>query len=249
MTTDPLYTDARLVALYDTLNPFAADTAFYIELAQGADRIADLGCGTGLLACELARRGYRVTGIDPSGPMLQVARHRPDGDRVTWIEGDARALAFVAPVDLLLMTGHVVQVFLEDAALLATLKAARRAVRPGGRIGFESRHPAARAWEDWTPARSLRRVSAPDGVGVEVWQALHDAPDPQSGGRAAFTTHYRFGGENGETLDARSELRFRTRDELSALLTQAGFADIDWYGGWDRAPLGEASRELIAVAR
>ncbi|MDR5764603.1 MULTISPECIES: bifunctional 2-polyprenyl-6-hydroxyphenol methylase/3-demethylubiquinol 3-O-methyltransferase UbiG [unclassified Caballeronia] len=247
-----LYDDPRLVALYDVLNPFAADTAFYLALAQSARHVVDLGCGTGLLACELAKRGHRVTGIDPSPQMLRVARSRPDGDEVTWIEGDASALPFVGAADLLVMTGHVAQVFLDDDAFLATLKAARRAIGPGGAIAFESRHPAARAWDNWTRERSSRCVSAPDGRAVEVWQERHAEPDPLSTGRVAFTTHYRFmptPDAPEQTLSAVSELRFRTRDELARLLTDAGFAKIDWFGDWNRAPVDEVSRELIAVAR
>ncbi|WP_250512554.1 class I SAM-dependent methyltransferase [Caballeronia sp. INDeC2] len=244
-----LYDDPRLVALYDILNPFAPDTAFYLALAEPAKHIVDLGCGTGLLACELAKRGHRVTGIDPSPQMLRVARARPHGDEVTWIEGDANALPFVGAADLLVMTGHVAQVFLDDAAFLATLKAARRAIRPGGAIAFESRNPAARAWENWTRERSSRRVEAPDGKTVEVWQERHAQPDPSTTGRAAFTTHYRFMSTPEDTLSATSELRFRTLDELARLLTDSGFARIDWYGDWDRAPVDETSRELIAVAR
>jgi ubiquinone/menaquinone biosynthesis C-methylase UbiE len=237
-----LYSDPRLVALYDTLNPFGPDTEFYLALAESAGHIVDLGCGTGLLACELAQRGYRVTGIDPSREMLRVARHRPEGKRVTWIEGDAAALSFVGPVDLLLMTGHVAQIFLDDTAFLATLQAARRAVQPGGRIAFESRHPAARAWEAWTPERSMRRIGD-----VEIWQERHAQPDPDETGRVAFTTHYRFA--SGEEITAPSELKFRTQAELEHLIRQAGFAAIDWYGDWNRAPVDKTSRELIAVAR
>ncbi|KXV10178.1 methyltransferase type 11 [Caballeronia megalochromosomata] len=243
------YDDPRLVALYDVLNPFAPDTAFYLALAESAQHVVDLGCGTGLLACELARRGQRVTGIDPSAQMLRVARSRPEGDKVTWIEGDASALPFVGAADLLVMTGHVAQVFLDDAAFLATLRAARRAIRPGGAIAFESRNPAARAWENWTRERSTRRVEAPDGKMVDVWQERDPESDPSTTGRVAFTTHYRFMPAPGETLSATSELRFRTLDELARLLTDAGFARIDWYGDWNRAPVDETSRELIAVAR
>ncbi|SAK59825.1 class I SAM-dependent methyltransferase [Caballeronia ptereochthonis] len=248
------YSDPRLVALYDTLNPFAPDTAFYLALAETAGHVVDLGCGTGLLACELAKRGQRVTGIDPSPEMLRVARSRPGGDKVTWIEGDALALPFAGAADLLVMTGHVAQVFLDDAALLAALTAARRAVRPGGRIAFESRNPAARAWEDWTPDRSMRRIEAPDGSVVEVWQERREEPDPAATRRVAFTTRYRFMPKPGtsavgETLSVTSELRFRTLDEWTRLLNRAGFARIDWYGDWSRAPVDETSRELIAVAR
>ncbi|MDR5738865.1 methyltransferase domain-containing protein [Caballeronia sp. LZ016] len=242
------YSDPRIVALYDALNPAGPDTAFYLALAGSARHVVDLGCGTGLLACELAERGYRVTGIDPSREMLRIARRRAGGDRVNWIEGDAGALPFAGAADLLVMTGHVAQIFLDDASLLATLMAARRALRPGGRIAFESRNPAARAWEDWTPDRSRRRIAAADGRIVDVWQERHAAPDPDATGRVAFTTHYRFCAD-GETLRADSELRLRARDELARLLTQAGFAHIEWYGDWNRAPVEATSRELIAVAR
>ena len=66
------YTDPRLVALYDLWGPNRADTAFYLGLAVelAASSIVDIGCGTGLLACELARRGHPVTGVDPSPAML-----------------------------------------------------------------------------------------------------------------------------------------------------------------------------------
>jgi SAM-dependent methyltransferase len=173
---------------------------------------------------------------------------------VTWIEGDAGALPFVGAADLLVMTGHVVQVFLDDEALLQTLRAARRAVRAGGRIAFDSRNPAARAWEGWTPEHSMQRIEAPGGGTVEVWQERHARPDPATTGRVAFTTRYRFlpkpdSGADAATLSAASELRFRTADELTRLLNRAGFAQIDWYGDWSRAAPDDASRELIAVAR
>ncbi len=37
-------------------------------------RCLDVGCGGGLLAEEFAKRGCRVTGVDPSGPSLETAR-------------------------------------------------------------------------------------------------------------------------------------------------------------------------------
>lgn len=246
-----LYTDPRLVALYDALNPAGPDTAFYLELAQGATRIADLGCGTGLLACALAQQGHRVTGIDPSREMLRIARKRAHGDEVTWIEGDARALAFAGPMDLVLMTGHVVQVFLDDDVLLETLRAARYALRNGGPLAFDSRDPAARAWARWTKAESVRRIEVAGVGGVDVWHERDATPDPQDAladGRVRFDTHYRFE-STGETRVAASELRFLDQDELADLLTKAGFGAVQWYGGWDRSGVSAASRELIAVAR
>lgn len=54
-------------------------------------RILDMGCGTGRHAVELARRGYRVTGVDISSGMLAEAEKaaRKAGVRVEWIHADA----------------------------------------------------------------------------------------------------------------------------------------------------------------
>jgi hypothetical protein len=149
------------------------------------------------------------------------------------------------PADLLVMTGHVAQVFLDDTAFLNTLKAARYALRDGGTLAFESRNPAARAWDSWTPAQSRRLIDV-NGVGeVEVWQDDVSA-SPESGIR--FNTYYRFEA-TGETLTSASELRFRTQDELTAQLEAAGFRHLVWQGDWDGAAVSAASRELIVVAR
>jgi SAM-dependent methyltransferase len=44
--------------------------------APGARTVLDLGCGTGIHACALAQKGYRVTGLDRSVEMLAIAHKR-----------------------------------------------------------------------------------------------------------------------------------------------------------------------------
>ena len=50
------YADPRIAALYDLENQGREDTRFYVDLAAelGAERIVDIGCGTGVLACDAA---------------------------------------------------------------------------------------------------------------------------------------------------------------------------------------------------
>ncbi len=239
------YDDPRLVALYDLLNPYADDTAFYIDLAsdERASSIVDIGCGTGLLACELARRGHQLTGVDPSAAMLDVARRRPGAGRVRWVEGDASRLGD-ARADLAIMTGHVAQVFLDDADWHETLAVTRAALRPGGLLAFESRNPVVRPWAAWTPESSLRRVDDPVQEPVEVWHSLKDA----AAGRVSFETHYRFLPSE-EVLVSQGELRFRTQTELVESLATSGFVVEHVFGTWDRQPVGPRSSELIFVAR
>ena len=161
------YADPRLAALYDALNPAGASTAFYLSLPGAPPaRILDVGCGTGLLACEFATRGYDVTGADPAAAMLATARARPGGDQVRWIQ--ASAAGWTPPsgldtgpgFDLIIMTGHVFQLLLEDRDVRAALQTLARHLAPGGRLAFETRNPAVREWQDWNPRDTSQRVEA-----------------------------------------------------------------------------------------
>jgi len=133
------FTDSRLVALYDSWEPVRSDHAFYRHLAtmMQAQTIVDIGCGTGKLAVELARQGHQVTGVDPSPAMLTMGRRRDGGELVRWIEGDATVLG-EGEYDLAVMAGDVVPVITDNRELVATFAAIRRALRPEGRLAFDS---------------------------------------------------------------------------------------------------------------
>jgi SAM-dependent methyltransferase len=140
------------------------------------------------------------------------------------------------------MTGHVAQFFLTDESWRAALKSLRDALRPGGRLAFESRNPGAREWEGWT--REVRRAADDPAEGrVEVWSEVHEV----RGGIVSYANHYAFAA-TGEELVSPMKLRFRTRDELTQSLADTGFTLERMYGDWDRRPAGPTTRELIVVA-
>jgi ubiquinone/menaquinone biosynthesis C-methylase UbiE len=237
------YTDPRLAACYDAANPTDPADAFYLALAGVAPKtILDMGSGTGRLAVALAERGHRVTGADPSPGMLQVARSRRGHQRVTWVDSTAADLALATRFDLIIMTGHVFQVFLSDADVRATLGALRRHLAPGGRLAFETRNPLVEEWRTWTPALTRERLQVP-GIGAVE---LHDGVTAQAGALVTFETHFRFAPD--DIVVAPVSLRFMSQAELAALLGEAGFTGIAWFGNWDRSPISLTSPEIIVIA-
>jgi SAM-dependent methyltransferase len=243
VTTFQEFHDPRLVAVYDAWGANRLDTAFYLGLAAelSATSIVDIGCGTGEITCALAQQGYSVIGVDPAPAMLEVARRRPGGELVRWIEGDGGSLDG-PPTDLAIMTAHVAQVIHDQETWRSTLAAAHRALRPGGHLAFESRNPNARAWLAWTPEASRQRLDTPLGA-VDVWSDLTEVV----GDLVHYDIHYRFASD-GEELISSNVLRFRSQAELERSLADAGFEVRDVFGDWDRSAVGARSPELIFVA-
>jgi SAM-dependent methyltransferase len=240
------FTDPRLVAIYDTVNSYDPDTQprFYSELASevGANSVLDLGCGTGLITCELARRGYRMIGVDLAAAMIDIARRRPNCGGVQWMVRDASRLG-TPNADLAIMTGHVAQFFLTDESWGIALTGLHDALRTGGTLAFESRNPGAREWEHWTRA-ARSSAEDPDAGRITYWTQFEDLDDRV----VSYTIHYAFEA-SGERLQSPGKLRFRSQEELTESLAHAGFAVERVYGDWDRRSVDATTRELIVVAK
>jgi SAM-dependent methyltransferase len=242
VTADP-YGDPDLVALYDLDNPGGADHDHYRALAasQDARRIIDLGCGTGLLTRSLAAPGRVITGIDPSRTMLDWARRQPGAEAVTWVEGDATAIAPTGDVDLVLCTGNAIM-HLDREDLRVALDRIHAALRPGGVVSFESRHPEARAWEQWTREATYGERDTALGRLTE-WLEVTEV----TGERVAFDAHNVL--PTGEDRVSTTVLHFRAAGTFRTALHDAGFGDVEVDGGWRGEDVTAASRLLVFRAR
>lgn len=236
---DPVFADQRLAQIYDPLDPDRSDLNAYVASAVefGAGSVLDVGCGTGTFACLLAQRGIEVVGVEPAGASLDVARSKPGADRVRWIHGDATTLPPLQ-VDLATMTANVAQVFRADDDWAATLRGIRAALRPRGRLVFETRDPQRQAWREWNKAETLARTDIP-GVGVvETWCDVLDV----SGPLVTFRWTHVFESD-GAVITSDSTLRFRSRNEVDQSLRRAGFLVHEVHDAPDRP-----GREFVFIA-
>jgi SAM-dependent methyltransferase len=144
--TDAPY--GALAAVYDRwtadndFDHWAADLDRRLRAAglrEGA-AVVELCCGTGLVAERLAARGWRMTGVDRSAPMLDVARRRL-GDRVDLVHADLAAPGAAAALgsgafDAAICTFDSVNYF-DDGGVAALLAVVGEALRPGAPFVFD----------------------------------------------------------------------------------------------------------------
>lgn len=237
---DDIFDHPRLVAIYDALDLDRSDLDVYVAIADelGAHQVLDVGCGTGTFALLLAEHGLEVTGVDPAGGSIAVARGQPGAERVRWIHGDATALPPMQ-VDLVAMTANVAQAIIDPPDWAATLRAGYDALRPGGHLVFETRDPARRAWQEWNRTASYSVTEIPGVGAVESSVELTDV----SGPLVSFRWTWVFASD-GEVLTSDSTLRFRERGEVEATLIAHGY-EVDEV----RAAPDRPGRQLVFFAR
>jgi SAM-dependent methyltransferase len=219
----------------------------FVESEIGADRsvpILDIGCGTGRHAIELARRGYRVTGVDLSPSQIERARAKAEaaGVAVDFRVADARALPFQGEFGLAVMLCEGGFALMEtDEMNFEILRGAARALRPGGKLVMTTLNGL------FPLRRSVGEVE--NEGGVEASTEGHDFDLMTFRMRSRIKTHDR----EGRPIEADCDERWYIPPELAWLLKQAGFGAVEIFG----AKLGAFSRaealtaddfEMLAVA-
>lgn len=218
--------------------PLEVDCALSLLAARPGARVLDLACGVGRHALELARRGYRVTGVDRTRRYLAEADARAREQRldIEFVCEDMRTFvrpsAFDAAISLLTSFGYFDDP--ADEARVATNLC--RSLRPGGALVIETdgrevqeHHFRERDWHIENGVLLLeRRELSPD----RRWLCNHLTLIQDCG---------------------RTELEYRHRlysaPELTTLLREGGFVDVDVYGSLHGAPYDRDARRLVVVAR
>lgn len=236
--------DAQYLHEYEPLFDQARDrreVARLVELLALPDgaRILDCPCGQGRHAHPLAEAGYAVDALDYSAPLLAAARRRGTTRRLTFTQGDMRALPakwsgrFDAVVNLFTSFGF----FDDPSDDLRVLSQFARVLKPGGVLIW---HGGAR---DGVMAKFLARDwwSAADGTMFGQERRF----DPLSG-FLEITSTWRGPTGQGERTH---RIRLYSASELASRLREVGLIVEQAYDSWSDRPLRRTSSEMLLVAR
>jgi ubiquinone/menaquinone biosynthesis C-methylase UbiE len=164
---------ARTLELRGRSEDEIASRSAYLGLLGVApgERILEVGCGSGVVLRDLARRvapGGRAVGLDPSPALLAVARELAAAAGLAGLvelhEGDARSLPFGdGTFDAVLAVTALIHI----PGAERTIAEMVRVVRPGGRVGVFDRDNDTYVVSH--PDRALtRRIVAAGGENVAV---------------------------------------------------------------------------------
>ena len=209
----------RLYAHRDDAEAVAAAPAIcsHLGLTVG-DRILDVGCGGGRYARALADAGMRVTGVDLSEELLNVARekspHLPG--KPDFYLRDIRKLPFVSQFEAAISMFTSFGYFDRREDDLAIFRGVHRALRPRGRFLVDFFNA------DQVRATLVESENRDDGtMAVSIERRIADGPF----GPCVFKRIEAKDSISGRDLSSFEErVRLYTPDEVEALLTEAGFS-------------------------
>ncbi len=208
-----------------------------LKLAPGA-RVLDLCCGPGRHALEFARSGFQVTGVDRTAAYLERARKqaRRQGLDVEFVEDDMRAFcrpeAFDAVVNYFTSFGYFEDPEDDRQVVLNVYES----LRDGGAflLDMMGKEVLARIlegtrWQEEDGAILLQETKVKKNWSwVENrWILLKD----------------------GERHDFHISHRLYSAAELTSLLDECGFGNLEVYGDMEGGPYDHTAQRLLAVAR
>ncbi|HUS17221.1 MAG TPA: class I SAM-dependent methyltransferase [Chloroflexia bacterium] len=248
-------TYAALVRYYDLENAdFTEDLDYWLELADEAgDPLLELGCGTGRVLLNLARRGHAITGLDNSPEMLArlhtkleaaSSRHLAAAPQI--VQAGLEDFELAQRYRLALMPFNTFMHLLTTDAQLAVLARIRRHLVPGGLLALDMPNPGD-AYAAEHQGVTLERTFAD---GDRIVQQFSSIAIDRAAQLAQITWNYDATDPAGavERSIVPLTLRYTFPAEMRLLLERSGLSLTHLYGDYDRSPFVDGSPRMLAVA-
>ncbi len=247
--------EPEYAAVYDLLyqdKDYAGECSVIEKLFESSVRcprtVLDLGCGTGGHALVLAKLGYKVTGIDRSPGMLDIARQKAhsSGADVEFVEGDIDTVGLGRKFDAVIAMFAVMGYQTTDSAVTAACRRAREALAHGGLFIFDCWNGQAVLAEG--PSRRVKKAQMTDGRTV-TRTTVPELDVKERVVRVHFTVSIEGMGAAAETRETHI-MRFFFPEEIKQHLRAGGFEHMDVRPFPDVGrPLRETDWNMVVIGR
>ncbi len=229
----------ELSRYYDEIFPVdEQEMRFVTGLVRGRAAVLDIGCGTGNKTVHFSAGASGITGIDSDGGMIAKAQRGNSRANIRYVVQDMRGIGAAfkdTPFDGILCLGNTLVHLPSPRAIGELLGDVYGLLRPGGVFVFQILN------YDRLMARNI--TSLPD---LETPHVRFTRRYAWNGADMHFVTSIHIKA-TGETLHNDIILYPLRKDELTAMLTAAGFPQPDYFGSYQGGPHGEDS--FVTLAR
>jgi SAM-dependent methyltransferase len=245
----------RIAHFYDGMEEnFVRDIPFYLGYAEKCNgEVLELACGTGRVLLPIAREGVKITGLDISRGMLDIARKKlgaldeKNRRNINLIHGDMTNFDLKKKFALIYISFRSFQGLLTRADQGNCLERARDHLSEGGTFIVDLFAPLHKYL-----AQERRReymgvfTDRESGIPVANWaETTYDL----AGQTLKSDWYFEWTDKNGQfqRLIWRLEIAYLFRFEAELLLEKHGFKIKDVYGGFNKEPYNYYSGEQIFV--
>ncbi|MGE7925307.1 class I SAM-dependent methyltransferase [Viridibacillus arvi] len=235
---------------YDELyNHYQEDLAIILECAQDSNQpIIELACGTGRLTIPMARKGFRMYGIDIHTGMLNHAKRKGETENlnIQFMQQDCTKLNLPINSPLIYMTGNSFQHFLTNESQDDLFTSVKKHLQSKGSFIFDTRNPILKELatvEETVERNTINNKQIVNEKHLEVYdhntQILH----------CTSTSEII---ENGTLIITNKDsilLRYTFPLELERLLKSNGFGLVELYGSWKKTRFNKDSVSMVVHCR